>query len=88
MDKCNFTTERALKLVLDKTLKNINYILGADPTVLWTGNGYHIYLPIDAFVLQQEDVFARFDQPSKRFLKFAARYLSNHKSDSNNNPSF
>ena len=75
-----------LALALDKTLKNIKY-LGAEPTVLWSGNGYHVYLPFNAFVLEQEEVFAKFDQPSKRFLRFAARHLSNYKSDPNNNPS-
>ena len=71
LDRCNFTTERALRLALDRTLKNIRY-LGAEPTVLWSGNGYHVYLPINAFVLEQEEVFAKFDQASKKFLRFAA----------------
>jgi hypothetical protein len=39
-------------------------------------------------VLEQEEIFATFDQPSKKFLKFAAQYLSNYKSDAKNNPSF
>ena len=86
LDRCNFTTERALRLALDRTLKNIRY-LGAEPTVLWSGNGYHVYLPINAFVLELEEVFAKFDQASNKFLRFAARHLSNYKSDPNNNPS-
>ena len=86
LDRCNFTTETALRLALDRTLKNIRH-LEAEPTVLWSGNGFHVYLPIGAFVLEQEEVFAKFDQPSKKFLKFAARRLSNYKSDPNNNPS-
>ena len=45
LDRCNFTTERNLTLALDNTLKNIRY-LGAEPTVLWSGNGYHVYLPL------------------------------------------
>jgi hypothetical protein len=87
LDRSNFASEKALKLALERTLKNIRN-LGAEPTVLWTGNGYHIYLPIYAFVLEQEEIFARFDQPSKKFLRFAARYLSSYKSDPNSNPSF
>ena len=86
LDRSNFTTEKELGLALDKTLKNIRY-LGAEPTVLWSGNGYHVYLPFNAFVLEQEEVFAKFDQPSKKFLRFAARHLSNYKSDPNYNPS-
>ena len=61
---------------------------GAKPTTIWTGNGVHIYQPIEAVVLEQESLFANFDQPSQTFLKFAAQYLSNHKSDTNNNPAF
>lgn len=87
LDRCNFTTERAHKVALDKTLKNIRNI-GSEPTVLWTGNGYHIYLSVDAFVLEQQEIFAKFDSPSKRFLMFAAQYLSHYKSDPHNNPSF
>jgi hypothetical protein len=88
LDRCSFNTEKALDLAINRTLKNIRWLEEtAEPTVIWTGNGYHIYQPIDAFVLEQEEVFARFDQPSKKFLRFVARYLSNYKSDPNNNPS-
>lgn len=86
LDRCNFSTEKAHTIALDKTLKNIRY-LGAEPTVLWSGNGYHVYLPVDAFILEEEEIFAKFEQPSKKFLRFAARHLSNYRSDPNNNPS-
>jgi hypothetical protein len=76
-------------MALTATLKNIKEKLqGANPTVLWTGNGYHIYQPIDAFILEEEEVFSNFNQPSKSFLKFAEHYLSNNKSDPLHNPSF
>src|SRR4051812_13316168 len=39
-------------------------------------------------VFEQESKFAQFDQPSQTFLRFAAHLLSNHKSDTNNNPAF
>jgi hypothetical protein len=39
-------------------------------------------------VLEQETQFAKFDEPSQDFLKFAAHFLSNDKSDGNNNPAF
>src|SRR5215208_6163383 len=51
-------------------------------------NGYHLYQPIDAFVLEEENIFSKFDQPSKSFLKFAEQYLSSNKSDPSHNPSF
>ncbi|MFL6364896.1 MAG: hypothetical protein ACJ719_06790 [Nitrososphaeraceae archaeon] len=38
--------------------------------------------------MEQESKVAPFDQPSQIFLKFAAQFLSNHKSDTNNNPAF
>jgi hypothetical protein len=89
LDKSTFNTERAHRMALTATLKNIKEkLLGANPTVLWTGNGYHIYQPIDAFILEEENIFSKFDQPSKSFLKFAEQYLSNNKSDPSHNPSF
>jgi hypothetical protein len=50
--------------------------------------GVHICQPVEAVVLEQESKFAQFDQPSQTFLKFAAQFLSNHKSDTNNIPAF
>ena len=91
LDKDIVETARAHRLALTNTLRNIKEKLSeAYPTVLWSGNGYHIYQPIEAFVLEEEEVFSRneFDQPSKAFLKFAEQYLSNNKSDSSHNPSF
>lgn len=55
---------------------------------MWSGNGVHICQPVEAIVLEQESKFAQFDQPSQTFLKFAAQFLSNYKSDTNNNPAF
>src|SRR5919199_1085075 len=59
--------------VLDKTLKNICQKFNAEihPTVIWSGHGYHIYLPVEAFVLEQETEFARFGNPSRKFIQFA-----------------
>jgi hypothetical protein len=86
LDRSDFTTEKLHALALERTLKNIRD-LGSEPTVLWSGNGYHVYLPFNAFVLEQEEVFANFGEPSKKFLRFAARHLSNYKSDPSCNPS-
>jgi hypothetical protein len=35
----------AIRRALNKVLKRIKDILGGYPTVLWTGNGCHIYQP-------------------------------------------
>jgi hypothetical protein len=79
--------DRALKNVLDNIKEKFN---GAYATVIWSGNGYHIYLPIQAFVLELESVFAEYEQPSKKFLRFSEKLLSNGKTDTchSNNLSF
>ena len=61
---------------------------GAEPTVLWSGNGYHVYQPTDAFVLEGFDIFSGFDHPSRTFLKFAEQYFSSGKADPAHSPSF
>jgi hypothetical protein len=83
-----FTTEQEFWAAVEQTSKNIEQTLGGSPTMLWTGNGVHICQPVEAMVLEQESLFAEFDQPSQTFLKFAAQFLSDHKSDRNNNPAF
>jgi hypothetical protein len=85
-----------LDAALYDTLKNIElYLNGAVPTVLWTGGGYHIYLPLDSdFVPVYEELpeFRRFKDdklpPSVKFLRYAAKRLTGGKSDNNHNPSF
>lgn len=66
---------------LDATLTNIKSKLGGVPSVIWSGNGYHIYQPVEAFILEQQQIFSKFKQPSRRLLQFAERYLSNGKMD-------
>jgi hypothetical protein len=88
LDRSNFKTEKEYKAAVDQTLKNIKEILGGNPTVLFTGNGVHIYLPMQDFLFEQEEIFSKFDQPSKAFLRFAEQRLTNNKSDSSHNPTF
>jgi hypothetical protein len=89
LDRSGFKTPEAYKQALSITLKNIKEKLdGGKPTIVWSGNGYHIYQPVEAIVLEQEEIFSKFDQPSRKFLKFAEQYLSNYKSDPSHNPSF
>jgi hypothetical protein len=52
IDRASFTSDKAHKLALSKTLTTIQERLGAvngdvKPTVLWSGNGYHIIQPLD-----------------------------------------
>jgi hypothetical protein len=50
----------AKRMNLKMTLNRIYQTLQTRPTILWSGNGYHIYLPIKAFILEEEEVFAKF----------------------------
>jgi len=51
------------------------------PTVLLSGNGYHIYLPVTAFIFELEEFFSDFDYPSRKFLQWAEKHLSDNKAD-------
>ena len=37
------------------------------PSVIWSGNGYHIYQPVEAFILEEQQIFNGLDQPSRHF---------------------
>jgi hypothetical protein len=73
------------------------------PTVLWSGNGYHIYLPIQALVLDHFEPFSKEKYPnlfikcgckypeysvSELFLLFAKQFLTNGKADPQHRPKF
>jgi hypothetical protein len=104
LDRETFNTQKALDMALTKTLNRIGQISGSvqssaaltpkssqgdfQPTVIWSGNGYHIYMVLDAFVLETVDVFNnnRFgSNPSQKFLRFAERFLSSRKCDPQHN---
>jgi len=73
--------------VTENCVKNLQKI-GWFPTVLFTGSGYHIYQPVESIHLEDIPDFSNYRDPSRQFLKFAAEYLSDDKSDPNHNPSF
>jgi hypothetical protein len=85
IDKSRFITERAYKLAVSKTLKNIEVELNGKPTVIWSGNGSHIIQPMTACALEDLDLFSPVvvgaDHPSVKYLRWAEEYLSNGKSD-------
>jgi hypothetical protein len=36
----------------------------------WSGNGYHIYIPIESrYVLEETKAFSKYEEPSKRLLQ-------------------
>lgn len=93
LDLC-FGAEIILAKALKTTLHRIFKTLRIRPTVLWTGNGYHVYLPIKAFVLEEEEVFAKFqdgkfNEPnlSNKFIRFAEAFFTNKKHDPQHRPS-
>jgi hypothetical protein len=79
----------ALERSLQPTLKTIRKKINGHPTVLWTGNGYHVYQPIDAIILEQFTEFDQFENPSLKFIRFAEYSLTCGKAaDSSHYPSF
>jgi len=50
LDRCNFKTDIAFELALSRTLNSIKEKLGSEitPTVMWSGRGYHIILPLNS----------------------------------------
>lgn len=94
IDRWEFKSDRAHLIALRKTLDRIKYYLDGHPTVIWSGNGYQIIQPLDAYALEQDPRFANLDNHtttaavSVSFLRFAEKFLSGGKSDQNHNPSF
>jgi hypothetical protein len=60
IDLKDFVSNNTLDRALNRILKRIESKMRAHPTVLWTGNGYHIYQPVAGFILEEEEVFAKF----------------------------
>ena len=79
-----------LNKTLNKILRNIEFQLdGFKPTVLWTGNGYHIYITVDTRPLELILELNQISKgPSEQFLRFSEMKLSANRNDPNHNPSF
>jgi hypothetical protein len=68
--------KKVLERALNKTLQNIKETIGGNPTVLWTGNGYHIYQPVSGFILEEYETFYEFTKYfdkdlTSMFIQFA-----------------
>jgi hypothetical protein len=77
---------------LKRILKKIETIMHGHPTVLMTGNGYHIYQPMEGFILEEEEIFAKFIDPNgkdltTKFMQFTEDFLTNKKRDPQHRPS-
>jgi hypothetical protein len=91
LDAEHFKSKEELDRWLNRILKNIANVLHEfKPLVIWSGNGYHIVIPVKATeALEQFEDFKPYtSEPSKEFLQFAPRYLSLNKGDGKNNPTF
>jgi Primase X len=92
LDLRDFTNiKHKLDRGLKRILHRIDTLMHGHPSVLWTGNGYHIYQPMDGFVLEEEEIFARFADPAgkdltSRFMQFAEDFLTNKRGDPQHNP--
>ena len=87
-------SEEKLDEHLDETLKNLYFKFNEEshPTVLWTGNGYHIYQPIKGIVFEKYKIFYDFlpyvdKDLTTEFLRFAKKVFTNGKDDPKHLPS-
>ena len=82
--------KRKLDYILKQTLNKIEKETHGNPTVLWTGDGYHIYLPIilsksknnEIYPLEFVDLCKEFtsyadSDLTTEFMRFAAKYFTN-----------
>jgi len=80
-----------LDRTLNNTLKSIKESFGGNPTVLWTGNGYHVYQPVNGFILEVYETFYEFTKYvdkdlTSMFIQFAEEYFTNYAADRLHNP--
>jgi hypothetical protein len=92
IDLKDFASKDKLDRAKNRVLKKIESKMRGHPTVLWTGNGYHIYQPVEGFILEQEEVFAKFIDPNgkdltTKLMQFAEDFLTNKKGDRQHRPS-
>lgn len=79
------------KWLANKILKNIKEIFSFnfEPTVIWSGNGYHIHIQFEPLnqILEEMKEFAVFKNASIEFLRFIEKFLSIGKCDPSHNNS-
>jgi hypothetical protein len=80
-----------LDRVLNKSLQKIRESIGGKPTVLWTGNGFHIYQPVSGFILEEYETFYEFTKYfdkdlTSMFIQFAEEYFTDYTADHLHNP--
>ncbi len=84
LDREHFRTNEEFEAAAAKTCQNFKEILGANPTQLWTGSGYHFIQPQSIIKpLQKIDDFKQFAEPSRKLLQFEEWLTTNGKADQN-----
>jgi hypothetical protein len=83
--------EKLLEKALNKALAKIKESIGGNPTVLWTGNGYHLYQPVNGFILEEYETFYEFTKYIDKdltsiFIQFAEEYFTDYTADHLHNP--
>ncbi len=97
IDRVSFQTDEELETALKETLANIRDnitgLSGREPTVIWSGNGYHVHIPLDGWgtcpleELPEFYNFRNYPALTDKFLRWIERELSNGKADQRHNPS-
>ncbi len=95
LDSEYFETRKHLDEQLIKIMKKLSQKFNGDanPTVLWTGNGYHIYQPLDGIIFEKEQIFYDFlpfsngKDLTTEFMRFAEKFFSWGKADPKHRPS-
>ena len=83
--------KEVFKRALNNTLQKIKESIGGNPTVLWTGNGYHVYQPVSGFILEEYETFFEFTNYfykdlTSMFIQFSEQYFTDYAADRLHNP--
>lgn len=97
LDKGDKTREE-IDLLLEGTIDRLRLTFNAQPgnfpvAVLWTGNGYHVYVimktkPLMIYKKMAELCIIAKTEISKEFLRFTEKYFTDYKSDINHSITF
>jgi non-catalytic primase subunit PriX-like protein len=85
-------TKKSLEKSLNKALDRIKEEgIGGNPTILWTGNGYHIYQPVSGLILEEYETFHEFTKffdkdLTSMFIQFAEDYFTDYTADRQHKP--
>jgi len=82
--------EHSRNRILVNIVNRIISKLNIAPTILWTGNGYHVYVPLEPKPYRpylKQLTTGDMTLSADDFLRWSERYLANFRSDSAHNPS-